>query len=81
MDETRKITRLLIQPALKKLYAGAMLILAIDTALDAWIFGAGSVVRHVIAGGRHVVADGRHIAGQGIRVRYAEVMRSLLAGA
>jgi len=35
MDETRKITRLLIQPALKKLYAGAMLILAIDTALDA----------------------------------------------
>ena len=35
MDETRKITQLLIQPALKKLYAAAMLILAIDTALDA----------------------------------------------
>ena len=35
MDETPKITQLRIQPALKNLYAGAMLILAIDTALDA----------------------------------------------
>jgi tRNA threonylcarbamoyladenosine biosynthesis protein TsaB len=35
MDETRKITRLRIQPALKNLYAGVMLTLAIDTALDA----------------------------------------------
>jgi len=35
MDETPKIARLCIQPALKNLYVGAMLILAIDTALDA----------------------------------------------
>ena len=35
MDEARKIARLVIQPALKNLYAGVMLILAIDTALDA----------------------------------------------
>ena len=35
MDETPKIARPCIQPALKNLYVGAMLILAIDTALDA----------------------------------------------
>ena len=35
MDVNAEITRRLIQPALKNLYAGVMLILAIDTALDA----------------------------------------------
>ena len=35
MDVNAEITRRRIQPALKNLYAGVMLILAIDTALDA----------------------------------------------
>src|SRR4249919_474450 len=35
MDANAEITRQRIQPELKNLYAGAMLILAIDTALDA----------------------------------------------
>jgi formiminoglutamate deiminase len=48
-----------------------------DTALDAWIFAAGSVVRHVLAGGRHVVRDGRHIHAEAIRARYAAAARRL----
>ena len=35
MDVNAEITRQRIQPELKNLYAGVMLILAIDTALDA----------------------------------------------
>jgi hypothetical protein len=35
MDVNSEITQQLIQPELKNLYVGVMLILAIDTALDA----------------------------------------------
>ena len=49
-----------------------------DTALDAWVFAAGRVVRHVFAAGRHVVIDGRHIDADRVRSRYAETARRLL---
>ena len=49
-----------------------------DTALDAWIFAAGPVVRHVFASGRHLVRDGRHIKADAIRARYAAVATRLL---
>jgi formiminoglutamate deiminase len=52
-----------------------------DSALDAWIFAAGPVVRRVIAGGRHVVSDGRHVAADAVRARYAATARRLLADA
>ena len=49
-----------------------------DAALDAWIFAAGRVVRHVFAAGRHVVIDGRHISADQARSRYAATAQRLL---
>ena len=49
-----------------------------DAALDAWIFSAGQVVRHVFAAGRPVVIDGRHVHGEHIRSRYAAAVSRLL---
>jgi formimidoylglutamate deiminase len=49
-----------------------------DIALDTWIFAAGPVVRHVVAGGRHVVREGRHVAADAIGARYAATVRRLL---
>jgi formiminoglutamate deiminase len=49
-----------------------------DASLDAWIFAAGQVVRHVLAAGRHLVMDGRHVGADRVRSRYAATVRRLL---
>lgn len=49
-----------------------------DALLDAWIFGAGNVVRHVFAGGSHVVVDGRHVQRDVVSRRYTATQRRLL---
>jgi formimidoylglutamate deiminase len=49
-----------------------------DTALDAWVFAAGAVVRHVLVTGRHVVSGGRHIHADAVRARYAATAQRLL---
>jgi hypothetical protein len=53
MDVNAEITQQRIQPELKNLYAGVMLILAIDTALDA----CAAAVLDTSAGG--VIAQNR----------------------
>ena len=50
-----------------------------DTALDAWVFAGGALVRDVFAGGRHVVSGGRHSAREAIERRYSETVRRLSA--
>jgi formiminoglutamate deiminase len=49
-----------------------------DVVLDAWIFSAGKVVRHVFAAGRPVVIDDRHVHGERIRARYTATVNRLL---
>ncbi|MGF7051632.1 formiminoglutamate deiminase [Bosea sp. OAE752] len=51
-------------------------------AVDSAIFAANALpLRDVVVGGRSVVAEGRHIARDSVRVRFAGVMRRLLAAA
>ncbi len=51
-----------------------------DDLLDGWLFAAGrSPVASVYAAGRRVVEAGRHVAGERIAVRFAAVLRRLLA--
>lgn len=51
-----------------------------ETALDSAIFAANALpVKDVFVGGRQVVAEGRHPARAAIKVRFAAVMRKLLA--
>ena len=51
-----------------------------DALLDAWIFGAGNVVRDVFVGGSHVVVNGRHVKRDEVCLRYSATMRRLLRG-
>ena len=69
MDVNAEITRRLIQPALKNLYAGVMLILAIDTALDA----CAAAVLDTSAGG--VIAQ----ESQAMKRGHAEALMPLIA--
>lgn len=51
-------------------------------ALDSAIFAANALpLRDVVVGGRRVVAEGRHVARDSVRMRFAGVMRRLLAAA
>ncbi len=51
-------------------------------AVDSAIFAANALpLRDVVVGGRSVVAEGRHVARDSVRVRFAAVMRRLLAAA
>src|SRR6476659_2750297 len=69
MDVNAEITRRRIQPALKNLYAGVMLILAIDTALDA----CAAAVLDTSAGG--VIA----LESQAMKRGHAEALMPLIA--
>ena len=69
MDANAEITRQRIQPELKNLYAGVMLILAIDTALDA----CAAAVLDTSAGG--VIAQESQVMKRG----HAEALMPLIA--
>jgi formiminoglutamate deiminase len=49
-----------------------------DALLDAWIFGAGNVVRDVFARGSQVVVNGRHAQRDAVNRRYGGTLRRLL---
>lgn len=53
-----------------------------DTALDAFVFGAGpSAVRDVWVGGKHLIEDGHHRSEDEIRAAFARTMRKLWSNA